>query len=207
MNKLEYYHKAATQLGKLIPWSEGIELLEDLYHKTYVNRQDFVPVILDQLIEFGYIDESENKIAISAEGQALIELAADLWIEGENIDLNIKQRGTVKRGISSEMMEMVDKTFKMLEGQIETKPDFTEDRSNLFVHFIKRQKGIASIEIRNADLLRISIRKPLEGEVAYFESIGMVVHKTTPTVTYMDLPRTMENLETLVTAVIEYIKA
>jgi hypothetical protein len=207
MNKIEYYQLAAEQLHRQTPWSEGLELLEDLYNKTYVKRNEFVPAIIDQLIEYGYINESADKITISPEGQELIELAAELWIKGENIDLNIKQRGTVKRKINDEMLEMVSRTFAMLENNIDTKPDYTEDRSNLFVHFTKRLKGIASIEIRNADLLRISIRKPEEGQVEYFKAIGMVVHKVTPTVTYMDLPRTMENLEILVNAVIKYIKA
>lgn len=205
MNKIVYYAQAQEKLGiAKMPWSEGLELLEDMYNTQYVKIDLFDKTILGQLIELKLIETSSNKCTISALGQEFIELAASLYVEAENPVLDSKPRGSAKRKIHPEMIAIKDHALKYLEGKIETK-GISEDRSNLFVNFAKRKKGIGCIEIKNKPEIRVSIRKPTPETIKLFESIGMT-YRSTPNITYFDMEQTIENTELLIDTIVKYFK-
>ncbi|EQA7786865.1 hypothetical protein ACX818_001459 [Acinetobacter baumannii] len=202
MDKLFYIKQAAANLniGNL-PDDQGLNILLKMYGTQYHNK-DELGDHLDSLLESNLIEESCGMYIISIEGDTLVEAAMNLFVEAERPDLLVKRKGSNKREITNDMESFRDHALKYLEGKLEVKEVVTY-RSNFFINFPKRIKGLGGLEIKNRPEIRVCIRKPSKETIEHFASIGMTYRSATNQ-TYFDMPRCNENIEKLIDAIVEF---
>ncbi|AZU98606.1 activator of middle period transcription [Acinetobacter phage vB_AbaM_PhT2] len=205
MDKLFYMAQAAKQLNlDKTPGDQALNCLLKLYGTQY-HSKDEIGEHLDELIEFNLVDESNEMYIISIFGDELVENAMKLFVEAERPDLLVKRTGSNKREITEDMESCRDHAVEYIKGKIEIK-DVSVSRSNIFLFFEKRCKGIGCIEIKNKPEIRVCIRKPSQETIDLFASIGMS-YRSTPAQTYFDMPRTIENIEILIDTIVNYFNS
>lgn len=202
MNKLSYIKSAVESVSDIKGLTDDMLLvLPKLFEKQFfeINEIDYSK----QLLEVGLLDISSTMVTRSLLTDEIMELAALKYVEAERPTLLLKGSGSVKRAISDDMHAVVELALKHIDDRIEIK-SVSEDRSNLFINFAKRMKGLGSIEIKNKPELRIAIRKPSQETVEMFSAIGMT-HRAGPSQTYFDMPRTDENVKLLIDTIVLFL--
>ncbi|CAL1778029.1 MotA-like activator of middle period transcription [Acinetobacter phage vB_AbaM_Konradin-v2] len=202
MDKLFYLDQASKQLNLCnVPSDQGLKLLLKLYGTQY-HTKDELGDHLEELLQCGLIEESNDMYIISVLGDELVETAMNLFVAAERPDLLVKRNGSTKREITKDMESCRDHAVEYLKGKIAIK-EVTTSRSNIFIIFEKRCKGIGSIEIKNKPEIRVCIRKPSQETIDLFASIGMS-YRSAPAQTYFDMPRSLENIEILIDTIIKF---
>lgn len=205
MSKIAYYEKAQTILGiESLPSEDSLKVLE-----SFIGEAPYVPIAskpeneLKELILLDFVETSTDMCSISGLGLDLIDTATELFVAEERPELLRRGGGSNKREVHSVMQETFDHALKYLEGKMGVKKT-TEDRSNLFIWFEIRKKGISSIEIKNKPEIRVCIRGASPETIKIFNEIGMT-HRSAKNQTYFDMPQTIANTELLIDTIIKFM--
>lgn len=202
MDKLFYMVQAAKQFNLEESLSDqALNCLLKLYGTQY-HTKDEIGEHLDDLVKCNLVDNSTDMYIISVLGDELVESAMNLFVAAERPDLLVKRTGSNKRVITEDMESYRDHAIEYIKDKIEIK-DVLVSRSNIFLVFEKRCKGIGSIEIKNKPEIRVCIRKPSQDTIDLFAGIGMT-YRSTPAQTYFDMPRTTENIEILIDTIVKF---
>lgn len=206
MSKLAYYERAKTALGMdELPSESALGILEKFIGApSFLPIRDFPEVEITELVELDLVDLSSDMCSISGLGEELIETASALYVSEERPELLKKSGGSNKRELHEGMQGIFNHALEYLETKGMGVKKTTEDRSNLFIWFEKRKKGISSIEIKNKPEIRVCIRGASQETIDLFTGIGMS-HRSAKNQTYFDMPQTVENTELLIDTIINFM--
>lgn len=202
MSKLTYIKEAMASLNiNELPSDQGLSVLPKLYDKQYFELSE-IGEHLESLLEFGLIEKSSNMVTRTLLTDEIMDIASLKFMEAEHPDKLEKRPGANKRVIGEDMKSYKDYAVEYLKGKIEIK-EVIEYRSNFFINFDKKIKGLGGLEIKNKPEIRVCIRKPTPETIEHFASIGMTYRSATNQ-TYFDMKRSEENIEKLIDAIVSF---
>lgn len=204
MSKLQYYTQAQQQLDiEICGNEEALNVLAKIHGKPFVSDED-LDGHTEELLKFGFIDECAGMYTISELGETLINLSVELFVKSEKPELLKRKAGGVKREISDEMTAFKDFSLQCVGDRIKIK-EVVVYRSNYFINFETKIKGLGGFEIKNKEEIRVCIRKPTAETIEFFASIGMT-YRSAKNQTYFDMYRSNENIEKLINAIVKFFE-
>ncbi|URY15263.1 transcriptional regulator of middle promoters [Shigella phage ESh32] len=155
------------------------------------------------LIKKGLVEKSGDGLIITGEAQDIISNAATLYAQ-ENAPELLKKRATRKaREITSDMEEDKDLMLKLLDENGFVLKKVETYRSNYLAILEKRTHGIRNFEINNNGNMRIFGYKMMEHHIQKFTDIGMSCKIAKNGNVYLDIKRSAENIEAVITVASE----